>query len=359
MICILSSMDNGMKIEDILLHESTSIRDAATRLEKVRCKICYIEKGGKLVASISDGDIRRAVMKGAAITDPVSSIANYDFKFFYVYEQNKVIEAFKTSELFSIPVTNYNRQIVAVYFKNGKVVKKEQNMDAPVVMVAGGKGTRLYPYTKILPKALIPIGEVPIAEIIFSRFFDCGCKKFFMIINHKKEMIQAYFKGKEYPYHISYAEESSPLGTGGGLMLVKEKITKDFFFINCDVIIDADYSEIYSFHRKQGNYITIVGAKYTNTIPYGVIHYDENGYQGMEEKPTFECTMNTGMYVVSPDIFHELKKDENISFPEIIDRCYNKGKKIGVYTIEESAYMDMGQLEELEKMRMKLNVNTN
>ena len=79
----------------------------------------------------------------------------------------------------------------------------------------------------------------------------------------------------------------------------------------------------------------------------------------MEEKPTFECTMNTGMYVVSPDIFHELKKDESISFPEVIDRCYNKGKKIGVYTIEESAYMDMGQLEELEKMKMKLNVNTN
>lgn len=348
-----------MKIEDILLEENTDIQDVATRLEKVRCKICYLERRGKLVASVSDGDIRRAVMKGIDITKPVSCIANYTPQFFYVYEQNKITDAFKNTELFSIPVTNYNKEIVSVHFRNGKVVKREPNINVPVIMVAGGKGTRLYPYTKILPKALIPIGEVPIVEIIFNRFFDYGCKNFYMIVNHKKEMIQAYFGGKEYPYHILYAEESSPLGTGGGLALIREEITKDFFFINCDVIIDADYSEIYNFHKENGYYITIVGAKYTNTIPYGVLHYDENGYHGMDEKPTFECTMNTGMYVVSPDIFHELKKDENISFPEIIDRCYNEGKKIGVYTIEESAYMDMGQLEELEKMRMKLNINAN
>lgn len=348
-----------MKIEDVLLKEDTNIRDAAARLEKVRCKICYLERDGKLIAAVSDGDIRRAVMKGTNTSLPVSSIANYEPKFFYVYEQNKIAETFKNTELFSVPVTNYNREIVSVHFRNGKIVKKEQSMDVPVVMVAGGKGTRLYPYTKILPKALIPIGENPIAEIIFERFNEYGCKKFFMIVNHKKEMIQAYFKGKKYPYQICYADENEPLGTGGGLKLVQNKIWSDFFFINCDVIIDADYSEIYHFHREQGNDITIVGAKYTNTIPYGVLHYDENGYHGMDEKPTFECTMNTGMYVVSPDIFHELKKDESISFPEIIDRCYNKGKKIGVYTIEESAYMDMGQLEELEKMKMKLNVNTN
>lgn len=182
-----------MKIEDVLLKEDTNIRDAATRLEKVRCKICYLERDGKLIAAVSDGDIRRAVMKGTNTSLPVSSIANYEPKFFYVYEQNKIVEAFKNTELFSVPVTNYNREIVSVHFRNGKVVKKEQNMDVPVVMVAGGKGTRLYPYTKILPKALIPIGENPIAEIIFERFNEYGCKKFFMIVNHKKEMADLKF----------------------------------------------------------------------------------------------------------------------------------------------------------------------
>lgn len=115
-----------MKIEDVLLKEDTNIRDAATRLEKVRCKICYLERDGKLIAAVSDGDIRRAVMKGTNTSLPVSSIANYEPKFFYVYEQNKIAEAFKNTELFSVPVTNYNREIVSVHFRNGKIVKKSK-----------------------------------------------------------------------------------------------------------------------------------------------------------------------------------------------------------------------------------------
>ena len=346
-----------MKIEDIILKEDTTIRDAATRLEKVRCKICYLERDGKLIGAVSDGDIRRAVMKGVDVSSPVSLIANYEPRFFYTYEFNKVAEAFDNSEIFSFPITNYNMEIMSVHFRNGKVVKREKNVKASVVMVAGGKGTRLYPYTKILPKALIPVGENPIAETIFDRFYEFGCTDFYMIVNHKKEMIRAYFDGKNYPYNISCVEEEKPLGTGGGLKLVKDKIDSDFFFINCDVIIDADYSEIISFHKKNANFITIVGAKYTNTIPYGVIHMNEGEFISMEEKPTVECTMNTGMYVVSEDIFEEIECNENITFPEIIQRCQTKGKKIGVYEIEESAYMDMGQLEELEKMKQKLNVN--
>lgn len=346
-----------MRLEDILLKEDTNIRDAATRLEKVRCKICYLEREGKLIAAVSDGDIRRAVMRGIDIMSPVSQIANYEPRFFYVYEQNKIAEAFKNTEFFSVPVTNYNKEIMSVHFRNGRIIKREPNIDVPVVMVAGGKGTRLYPYTKILPKALIPIGENPIAEIIFDKFNEYGCTNFFMIVNHKKEMIQAYFEGKKYPYQIHYAEENEPLGTGGGLKLVQADIQNDFFFINCDVIIDADYSEIYNFHKKNGYFITIVGAKYTNTIPYGVIQHKQSEYIAMEEKPTFECTMNTGMYVVSPAVFDELQENKSISFPDIIQICYEQGKKIGVYEIEESAYMDMGQLEELEKMKLKLNVN--
>ena len=224
-------------------------------------------------------------------------------------------------------------------------------------MMAGGKGTRLYPYTKILPKALIPIGEVPIAERILKGFADYGCEKFYMIVNHKKNMIQAYFDSIQENYSVTYVDEKEPLGTGGGLYLLNGQLQQDFFLINCDIIIDADYNEIYNYHLKESNFITIVAAKYHHVVPYGVVECSEEQiYSGILEKPEINYLISTGMYVVNNELVEMMPQNTCISFPELIELFKGKGKKIGVYVVEESAYMDMGQLEELEKMKKKLNV---
>jgi NDP-sugar pyrophosphorylase family protein len=222
-------------------------------------------------------------------------------------------------------------------------------------MMAGGEGTRLYPYTKILPKALIPIDDIPISELIINRFIMNGSKDFFLICNHKKAMIHSYFDSIDKDYMLNLIDEDEPLGSGGGLSLLKDKVKGSFFLTNCDIIIDADYAGIYDAHKKYGNTITIIAAKYKKKIPYGVIDIDENNdYLCLSEKPEFEYLVNTGMYLVDSIILKDLPQNKMVTFPEIIENQKSMNRKVGVYVIEESAYMDMGQLEEMKIMKEKL-----
>lgn len=350
-------MGESMQLEDILIEEKSDIRTAIERLEKVRCKVIYVMNQGKLVASISDGDVRRYALQDGNVNLPVKYISNYNPSYLIRYEKEKIDEIFGSSGLYSIPIVNYNREVVEIIFRDGRRIRRKQALDCPVVMMAGGKGTRLYPYTQILPKALIPVGELPISERIINNFMDFGCEQFYLIVNHKKNMIRAYFENIPKKYNLEYIEEDRPLGTGGGLYLLDGRINREFFLVNCDIIIDADYSEIYNYHKKENNFITIVAAKYCHVVPYGVVSCDEhNHYTGIHEKPRLDYLINTGMYIVSEKLLEQMPYNEEISFPDLIDSFQKSGEKIGVYVVEESAYMDMGQFEELEKMKKKLNL---
>ncbi len=350
-------MGETMQIEDLLIEKDAIIKEAVEQLEKVRCKVVYVVDNSKLIASISDGDVRRYALGDGDTGVTVKHIANFCPTFLLRYDRNKIDELFQATEVYSIPIVNYNGEVVEVVFRNGRRIRKNFELNCPVVMMAGGKGTRLYPYTKILPKALIPIGEIPISERIFNNFVDYGCRHFYMIVNHKKKMIQSYFEGLDKSYEIEYVEEETYLGTGGGLYLLRDRIEEDFFLVNCDIIIDADYSEIFNYHKKNHNYITIVAAKYKHVVPYGVLSLDEGGNcVELTEKPENNYLINTGMYIVQSHLISTMPQNELISFPEIIERCKAEGKRIGAYVIEESAYMDMGQLEELDRMKDKLRV---
>ena len=350
-------MGESMQLEDILIEEKSDIRTAIERLEKVRCKVIYVMNQGKLVASISDGDVRRYALQDGNVNLPVKYISNYNPSYLIRYEKEKIDEIFGSSGLYSVPIVNYNHEVVEIIFRDGRRIRRKQALDCPVVMMAGGKGTRLYPYTQILPKALIPVGELPISERIINSFMDFGCEQFYLIVNHKKNMIRAYFDNIPKKYNLEYIEEDRPLGTGGGLYLLDGEINREFFLVNCDIIIDADYSEIYNYHKKENNFITIVAAKYRHVVPYGVVSCDEQShYMGIHEKPRLHYLINTGMYIVSEKLLEQMPHNEEIAFPDLIDSFQKSGEKIGVYVVEESAYMDMGQLEELEKMKKKLNL---
>ena len=346
-----------MDLQDLILTEEASVKQAVERLEKVRCRVVYVVKGKKLLASVSDGDVRRYTLSGADIEKKISCIANYSPSKVNEYEKEKSKEIFQRTELQSIPLVNLNDEIVGVIFRNGKIIREYKKMNVPVVMMAGGKGTRLHPYTKILPKALIPIGDIPISELIMNRFFECGCKDFYLLVNHKSAMIQSYFDNIDKKYNIRYFQETEPLGTGGGLSLLKDCVHQDFILTNCDILIDADYSSIYDMHCKKGNFITMVLSQYENNMPYGVVSIDkDNNYQGMTEKPSFQHLINTGVYVVNRQVVEDMPEQTQVNFPDMIELYRKQGKKIGCYIVNESAYMDMGQFEELEKMKERLNV---
>lgn len=224
-----------------------------------------------------------------------------------------------------------------------------------MVINAGGKGTRLEPYTKILPKPLIPVGKLPIMEHIMNQFNKFGCKDFHIIVNYKKSIIKAYFAEAEPIRKVVWYDEEKPLGTGGGLCYLKGKLNQTFFFTNCDNLLLADYHSILRFHRENKNVITMICAYKHVAIPYGVVDMGENGIiKSMKEKPEFSFLTNTGIYLVEPEVLEDIENEVFIGFPDIIEQERKLGKKVAVYPVNENEWLDMGQMPELEKMRAKM-----
>lgn len=344
-----------MDIKDILINENCSMIEAMQVLDKTSRKVLFVEHEDKLMAAITDGDIRRWILAKGNLDAKVKDIANYNPKFLYEKNRYKAREYMQQNLIEALPLVDENEKIISIVFLNEKDIEPKKELNIPVVIMAGGLGTRLYPYTKILPKPLIPIGEIPIAEHIINRFYKYGCNNFFFILNHKKNMIKAYFNEIEKDYRVNYIDEDKPLGTGGGLSLLKGKINTTFILSNCDILIEEDYEKIYKYHKKEKNLITMICSLKNIKIPYGVIEIGKNGeINSMKEKPEISFFANTGCYFVEPQVIDELKQEEFIGFPDIIERYKQVGEKIGVYPISEKAWMDMGQVDEMEEMRKRL-----
>ncbi|AFA49245.1 sugar phosphate nucleotidyltransferase [Acetobacterium woodii] len=344
-----------MELNDFLIDESSCLIDAMAQLDRVARKVVFVVVDEKLVASLTDGDIRRWILKKGNIEALVKNIANYHPKFLNEKDKYKARSFMKIHSIEAVPIINEQHKITGIIFAHEEAVNPKRELDLPVVIMAGGLGTRLYPYTKILPKPLIPIGEIPIVEHIINRFVENGCSDFYLILNHKKNMIKAYFNDLDKEYQVTYIDEDTPLGTGGGLSLLKGKIGSTFILSNCDILIDEDYQKILNFHKKQTNFITMICSVKRVRIPYGVVEIGETGeIEEMKEKPELSFFVNTGMYVVDGEVIDAIDNNQVISFPDIIENYRTKGKKIGLFPISENAWLDMGQLDEMEIMRKKI-----
>ncbi len=344
-----------MNTQDFLIEETGTMLAAMSLLDKVARKILFVVRSESLIATVTDGDIRRWILKKGSLDAKVSDLANYNPIYVFLNEKNSAKDKMLQYRIEALPVVDEHMRIDSIVFLNDKVVDSRKTMNIPVVIMAGGFGTRLYPYTKILPKPLIPIGELPISEHIIRRFRKAGCEQFYLVINHKKNMIKAYFNEINKDYSLMYVDEDKPLGTGGGLSLLKGIVKDTFVLSNCDILIEEDYEKMYSFHKEEKNLITMVCSLKNIKIPYGVVEIDQNGkIESMKEKPELSFFTNTGMYIVEPRVIDELEEEQAIGFPDMIERYKQAGEKIGIYPISEYAWMDMGQMDEMEEMRKRL-----
>lgn len=349
-----------MDYKEMLIDEETTVLQAMERLDIVAKKVLFIVKDDVLLAALSDGDIRRWILSKGDLHAPVKHVANFNPKYLSCSNsKSRALEYMKENDIQALPIVDNNIKIKNIILWNEKEISAVgEKIDAPVVMMAGGLGTRLYPYTKILPKPLIPVGEIPIAEHIINSFYKFGCNQYYLVVNHKKNMIKAYFNEIEKDYGIEYIDEDIPLGTGGGLSLLKGKINQTFIFTNCDILITEDISSIYNFHKKEKNIITMICSLKNFQIPYGVVEIGENGsIDSMREKPELSFFTNTGCYIVEPEVIEHIKDNTFIGFPDVVEEYKNAGKKVGAYPISENSWLDMGQLDELENMRKKLNLD--
>lgn len=336
-----------------------SVKMAIEKMENELIKaVIVIDEKGKVAGLFSNGDMRSFFLKGGALSDAIDKAMNSKPALFH--SKQEVKEERKTTLRVIYPIVNDENELIDVlnYDQFEDDIKDNLALkDIPLVIMAGGKGTRLYPYTKILPKPLIPIGDLTITERIINSFRKYGCHEVHMVVNYKANMIKAYMADLEKDYSINYVDEDVFLGTAGGLRLLKDKIHSTFILSNCDILIDADLECIYKTHKAKGNKITFVCSMKDVVIPYGVVETDAEGtIKKMQEKPGFSFLINTGLYMIEPEVLDEIKEGEFIHLPDLAQRYLERGEKVGVFPISEKAWMDMGQFAEMENMMKNLGV---
>lgn len=341
-----------------LITEEYTIIQALERLDEVEAKALFVVKNNKLAASVTDGDVRRAILKRISLTSMVKEIANYSPCYVMVGQEKLGFQLLRKNKIQALPIVNDSLEVVGICKSGCSEWKEESEVEIlpmAVVIMAGGLGTRLYPYTKILPKALIPIKDTPISERIIQSFLKSGCQQFYMIVNYKKNMIKAYYNDNDNKYNIQFCDEEKPLGTGGGIRLLKDRINSTFVLTNCDTLILDNVKKIVEHHKSNRNIVTMVCSLKKYEIPYGVVNFAEGGELcSCEEKPEISFFVNTGYYILETEVFNYINESENISMPEIIERMKNDKQKIGIYPISESAWQDMGQMDTMERMEKKI-----
>ncbi|NBH74045.1 CBS domain-containing protein [Clostridiaceae bacterium] len=339
-----------------------SVVEAMQKIDRNAKGVLYItDEQGKLLGSLTDGDIRRWIIKTADLDGRASDMMHRGFCSLPAGEQGRAMGLMEQCQINSIPITGPKGQVIDIVIKSGLPGKEgSKREDAlrgiPVIVMAGGKGTRLYPFTKILPKPLIPIGDVPILERILDAFFQYGANEFYLMVNYKKEMIRSYFHGQKVPYRLHYVDEDRPLGTAGSIGYIDEEFHSPVVITNCDTLIESDYGEIMGHHKGCGNGMTVVSSLKNTTIPYGVIHSKGDGLvSDIEEKPKLSYFINTGMYIVDPEYLQEIPKGEFFHMTDLAAKLIREGVQVGMYPISENSFLDMGEFEEMKKMEERIN----
>ena len=338
------------KNKEIFIQKDETILSAIKQMDSIGRKLLVVLDGNQFYSLISIGDIQRAIISNIDLITKISFIIRSDVK---VASDSDDLDKVKNNILKNqnefMPIVSVDNKVIDIIFlnqlSNNQKFRKKSNLNIPVVIMAGGKGTRLKPITNILPKPLIPIGKKTILEEIMDRFIYSGCNHFMISVNYKSKMIKDYFNSlDDICYDVEYFEEEKPLGTAGSMYLLKKKINSTFFVSNCDIIIDQDLEEIYNYHKENNNSITIVSALKHYKIPYGTIETGENGaLESLLEKPELTFQINSGMYILEPEILEYIPENTFFHITELIDDVMKDGCKVGAFPVSEGSWKDIGE----------------
>lgn len=349
---------NGSKrdLRPFLIASDLTVVNAMRRLEETSEKILFVtQPDARLLGSLSDGDVRRWILGGGDLSAPVIRACNPNTRTVGTgYRRAAVKTMLLEGGLGAIPVLDNAGAITELLFckdlfrSEAPPIRKQTEI--PVVIMAGGMGTRLDPFTRILPKPLIPINDKPVIEHIIDRFRTSGCSRFLISVQHKAKVIKSYFEDQKPPYAVEFVEEECPLGTAGGLSLLRGRVDSSFIVTNCDTITDADFGQIAAHHESTGNAMTIVASPNRYVVPYGVCQVDQDGcLASLAEKPEYNFLVNIGLHYLRPEVLELIPPGTFIHMPGLIERVRRRGWKVGVYPISENEWVDTGEWEDYKR----------
>ncbi len=336
-----------MNVRDRLLKPNDNLWRVIETLNLGDPIIALVVDGeGHLLGTITDGDIRRALLEKIPLNQPASSIMNSDPKFVYRNELHKVRDLFCAKNLKYLPVLDSAKVVVDIISRTSEMPHEQQHAIRPnrVFIMAGGMGSRLAPLTKIIPKPLIPVGEKSIIEHVIDRFRVHGFENFVISLNYKGEMIENHLKASV-PLDITYVRETKFLGTAGSLELARDWLRETFFVVNCDVFTDVSFAEMFHFHQEQGNDVTLVGVLRRVPVPYGILEQDNGVCERIVEKPQYSFLVNGGIYLMEPTVLQFLTPDVPADMPNLIMAAKSAGHKVGVFPTS-GEWVDVGSMDE-------------
>ena len=345
------------RIKTRIIDSSKTLIQTMKLMDDARAKSMLVFDGNNFIGMLTIGDLQRAIIANKPFDLPIGLLVdNARKKYAQQGDDIRLIKEWMMEVRAEVmPVLNENGELVDVIFWDDLFKEPQadnkQKINLPVVIIAGGKGTRLKPITNVIPKPLVPIGDKTIIEEIMDRFETIGCQKFYMSVNYKSAMIRFYLDQLEHKYDIEFFEEAKPLGTIGSVSLLKGKIDSPFFVSNCDIIIDQDYRDVYDYHIENHNDLTIVTAVKSVCIPYGVVETGENGLMtALKEKPELTYMINTGVYILNPECIAEIPERESFHITQLMEKIKERGGRVGCFPVSEHAWKDMGEWPEYLKM---------
>lgn len=338
--------------KNIAIAPESSIRDALLLLDKEALRIALVvDANDQLLGVLTDGDVRRGLLRNCTLQSPVSDVMNpRPLTAELGTPRRDLVKLMTRKKLLSIPL-----------LKDSKVVGLETlqtaadgvQYDNPVFLMAGGFGSRLKPLTDACPKPMLKVGDKPILEIVLNSFIRAGFHNFYISLHYMPEQIQAYFgDGSRWNVSINYIYEQEPLGTGGALGLLPDSLPDlPLILMNGDLLTTIDFEQLLQFHNKQLADATMCVRDYEYQIPFGVINGDGNKVTGMIEKPIQRLFVNAGIYVVSPKVRKQVKANQRIDMPTLLEQNIEKNNAVLMFPIHEY-WLDIGRIDDYQRAQI-------
>lgn len=339
-------------LSKMLIKSNSDLRAAMECLNENTSQICFIvDDDKKLKGSLTDGDIRRALLKGAGLETLVSEVMKNDPKFLSdKLNRDQVVEKMKEMGIKHMPLVNKAGIVTKIEILDDLLgITKRENR---VILMVGGMGKRLSPLTDHTPKPMLPICGIPILERIILKFKEVGFYNFSLAVNYKADVIVKHFEnGSKWNVNIDYVYETTPLGTCGALSLMKNRPTESFIVMNGDLLTQANFATILDHHNDNNALATMCVREFEVQVPYGVVKINGNRIESIHEKPKEISYINAGIYVFSPDVFEHIPKDQYFDMPSLFNALRESDIPTHVYNMKDY-WLDIGRIEDYQRAQI-------